>query len=127
MSACCIVYRRDCDVYMYCGHHSNTSVCVCVLWLSVVSTFQVTSQLQSRFIPDPMVIKRRIEGLIEREYLKRSSSDRYTAYPCMHVDRTTCYLSSLLLPQEDIRLCCMNSSNYSCSVIEIPLFAIVKC
>jgi cullin 3 len=37
---------------------------------------EVTSQLQSRFIPDPMVIKRRIEGLIEREYLKRSSSDR---------------------------------------------------
>lgn len=37
---------------------------------------QVTSQLQSRFLPDPMVIKRRIEGLIEREYLKRAPSDR---------------------------------------------------
>ena len=39
---------------------------------------EVTSQLQSRFLPDPMVIKRRIEGLIEREYLKRAPSDRKT-------------------------------------------------
>lgn len=37
---------------------------------------EVTKQLSSRFRPDPMVIKKRIESLIEREYLERSSADR---------------------------------------------------
>ena len=56
---------------------SGFTFCMHMLSIYKVSCVQVTSQLQSRFIPDPMVIKRRIEGLIEREYLKRSSSDRY--------------------------------------------------
>ncbi|XP_077511952.1 cullin-3-B-like [Amblyomma americanum] len=37
---------------------------------------EVTSQLRSRFYPSPVVIKRRIEGLIEREYLARTAEDR---------------------------------------------------
>uniref|UniRef100_H2ZJ76 Cullin family profile domain-containing protein n=1 Tax=Ciona savignyi TaxID=51511 RepID=H2ZJ76_CIOSA len=37
---------------------------------------EVTSQLKHRFLPSPMIIKRRIESLIEREYLSRSGSDR---------------------------------------------------
>ena len=37
---------------------------------------QVVEQLASRFQPSPVIIKKRIEGLIEREYIKRADSDR---------------------------------------------------
>ncbi|XP_049602680.1 cullin-3-B-like isoform X1 [Syngnathus scovelli] len=37
---------------------------------------EVTQQLQTRFLPSPVVIKKRIEGLIEREYLARTPEDR---------------------------------------------------
>jgi cullin 3 len=36
---------------------------------------EVTNQLKSRFLPSPVVIKKRIESLIEREYLARASDD----------------------------------------------------
>ena len=32
--------------------------------------------LKSRFMPNPITIKKRIESLIERDYLKRSESDK---------------------------------------------------
>lgn len=38
---------------------------------------EVTEQLKRRFMPSPMTIKKRIEGLIEREYLARTPEDRY--------------------------------------------------
>ena len=37
---------------------------------------EVTTQLRIRFLPSPVVIKKRIEGLIEREYLARTPEDR---------------------------------------------------
>lgn len=33
-------------------------------------------QLKARFVPSPMIIKKRIEGLIERDYLARAPEDR---------------------------------------------------
>jgi len=37
---------------------------------------EVVSQLSHRFHPSPQIIKRRIEGLIERDYIQRLSNDR---------------------------------------------------
>jgi cullin 3 len=36
---------------------------------------EVTNQLKSRFLPSPLVIKKRIESLIDRDYLARSTED----------------------------------------------------
>ncbi|CAG0898907.1 unnamed protein product [Cyprideis torosa] len=36
---------------------------------------EVTEQLKGRFLPSPVVIKKRIEGLIEREYIARTEQD----------------------------------------------------
>jgi cullin 3 len=37
---------------------------------------ECTKQLSARFMPNPIIIKKRIESLIEREYLERSKTDR---------------------------------------------------
>jgi len=43
---------------------------------------EVTKQLQQRFLPSPVLIKKRIESLIEREYLERSAEQRSTYMYC---------------------------------------------
>jgi len=43
----------------------------------------VTEQLKARFLPSPVVIKKRIEGLIEREYLSRTTEDR-SVHECVN-------------------------------------------
>ena len=37
---------------------------------------EVSRQLSARFVPDPQSVKKRIESLIEREYLERDEGDR---------------------------------------------------
>ena len=37
---------------------------------------EVTKQLSVRFVPSPQFIKKRVESLIEREYLERAEGDR---------------------------------------------------
>jgi len=37
---------------------------------------EVTKQLSVRFVPSPQFIKKRVESLIEREYLEREENDR---------------------------------------------------
>ncbi|KND02992.1 uncharacterized protein SPPG_08979 [Spizellomyces punctatus DAOM BR117] len=37
---------------------------------------EVVKQLSARFSPSPLMVKKRVEGLIEREYLERDKSDR---------------------------------------------------
>lgn len=36
---------------------------------------EVTEQLRPRFVPMPALVKKRIESLIERDYLERSKED----------------------------------------------------
>lgn len=57
--------------------------CLCYVFNCIFLQFQhtllvaeVTEQLRARFLPSPVVIKKRIEGLIEREYLARTPDDR---------------------------------------------------
>jgi cullin 3 len=41
---------------------------------------EVTEQLKTRFLPSPVVIKKRIEGLIDREYLSRTEDRKVYNY-----------------------------------------------
>lgn len=38
---------------------------------------EVTGQLKSRFLPEPLLIKKQIDALIDRDYIARSQNDRY--------------------------------------------------
>lgn len=54
---------------------------------------QCVQQLRNRFNPNPVIIKKRIESLIERDYLARAPEDRYVL--CM----ITCWLACVTLFQ----------------------------
>ncbi|KAF7312292.1 CULLIN-2 domain-containing protein [Mycena indigotica] len=53
---------------------------------------EVTRQLAGRFLPNPLIIKKRIEGLIEREYLERCTDRKSYNYMVSH----SCVVASLL-------------------------------
>merc|ERR1711997_525725 len=42
----------------------------------IVRIMKSRKQLNKRFQPSPLIIKKRIEGLIEREYMKRADHER---------------------------------------------------
>ncbi|XP_022710351.1 cullin-3-like isoform X2 [Varroa jacobsoni] len=67
---------------------------------------EVTDQLKSRFQPSPSLIKKRIEGLIEREYLQRSPEDRtrYTYFTEGESGIPTATLSGGRVPSSGTRL-----------------------
>ena len=52
----------------------------------------MTEQLKARFLPSPVVIKKRIEGLIEREYLSRTTEDRSVHESLCHEFNLTFFL-----------------------------------
>ena len=64
--------------YYYCTFLS------CVQHNNLVA--EVTDLLKSRFVPVPLLIKKRIESLIEREYLARTPDDRYNREGMPHMD-----------------------------------------
>lgn len=56
--------------------HGDKIMNDCLIVFLLFVSPQVTQQLRARFLPSPVVIKKRIEGLIEREYLARTPEDR---------------------------------------------------
>ena len=69
---------------------------------------EVTDQLKSRFLPSPTIIKKRIEGLIEREYLARTSDDRFVLLSVL----TSSDRNLFPCPQEGVHICGVIGSAY---------------
>lgn len=42
---------------------------------TIILFLKVTNQLKGRFMPDPVLIKKRVESLIERDYLERDKTN----------------------------------------------------
>ena len=60
---------------------------------------EVTDLLKSRFVPIPLLIKKRIESLIDREYLARTPEDRWVIkILTMYQNLVVCTLSFLIIP-----------------------------
>ena len=66
-------------------------------------------QLKARFLPSPMIIKKRIEGLIERDYLARAPEDRYLIFDVYSVDHSSTFTEKFTLTLHDT--CCAASTN----------------
>ena len=64
--------RKEITNFFHAKHPTRVAVYPALLFHS--SLF--SSQLKSRFLPSPVVIKKRIESLIEREYIARTAEDR---------------------------------------------------
>lgn len=76
---------------------------------------EVTNQLKSRFLPSPVVIKKRIESLIEREYLARTNQDMWV-YSFIFFFK---FMFISLNLQESVYLCCIDDGTISLTSIVI--------
>lgn len=68
------------NIYTFQVIYSKIYFNYCYLLQHNILVTEVTEQLRSRFLPSPVIIKKRIEGLIEREYLARTPEDRLVHY-----------------------------------------------
>lgn len=83
---------------------------------------QVTEQLKVRFLPSPVVIKKRIEGLIEREYLARTPEDRYVA----SMDGNAVILGSFVCCLAEVVTTFVSSTSNVCFLISHLVVSVVK-
>jgi len=59
-------------------------------------------------LPSPVIIKKRIEGLIEREYLARTPEDRYVKYDVIHLVLTEIQTNNTFYDlQKGVYICCL--------------------
>lgn len=68
---------------------------------------EVTEQLKSRFIPDPQSIRKRIDGLIDREYLAKTPDDKYV-YRIYIIITCLKFHLFFVLKQKSIHICGVN-------------------
>lgn len=82
-----------------------------MILICLLSPSQCVQQLKNRFSPNPIIIKKRIESLIERDYLARSPEDRYVIVysPCLPLSIKT-FSPSLSLSQESVHIRCIEST-----------------
>ena len=75
---------------------------------------QCVQQLKNRFSPNPIIIKKRIESLIERDYLARSPEDRYGIKSA----KSLCVLIFVFpfLLQESVYICGISRPNHNFSI-----------
>lgn len=72
---------------------------------------EVTEQLKARFLPSPTIIKKRIEGLIEREYLARTADDRSVFFTTLFMLIVT--HDSVSFPQESVHIRGLSLNSFS--------------
>lgn len=66
----------QCVYFLHCFTSNWDILQFCFYFQHNILVTEVTEQLRARFLPSPVIIKKRIEGLIEREYLARTPEDR---------------------------------------------------
>lgn len=82
-----------------------------MILMCLLSPSQCVQQLKNRFSPNPIIIKKRIESLIERDYLARSPEDRYViVYSWLPSSVRNFLTFSLSLSQESVHIRCIEST-----------------
>ena len=69
-------------------------VAVIMCSASLFPVVQCVQQLRNRFNPNLVIIKKRIESLIERDYLARSPEDRYDYIHKIHGYHNECTITN---------------------------------